>query len=325
MRHRAGLIVAIVVTVAGTPAQAHVGSTANGTIASAFPVGAGVTYAGHFGSADDVDYYAFDTTRDGVPVHVTVANTLQSCPGLGYCQIYATLTDAAGGQLGGEGSSAGTGPIGFTGSGYDVDSIDWTLGAAGRYLLVVDSDGDLPTYQFRIDPPDAAISAPSGATTTGSSGSTTGGTTGSTATAGSTGTQTGTTGTGGSPRLTGPLFRFPRPASPQRAGSVSAAVTILSSGVSLRLELLRRIGSRTTTAGRLTRGGLQPGHHTFRVPLNPAARLALGRSGRLVLTLRIRATGRTGASVVAQRPVTVVTDRRQSPIDSPRRRSRSDA
>ena len=34
------------------------------------------------------------------------------------------------------------------------DKIDWTFGPAGRYILIFDSDGGTPTYQFSINPSD---------------------------------------------------------------------------------------------------------------------------------------------------------------------------
>ena len=152
---RALVLVLIIGAATASTVAAHFHGTPNSSISKATgPLGAGVTYSGRFGGDGDVDYYYFVTTRDNVALHFSIRNTLSSCKGGGNCQIYATLVSTAGQQLGGEGSTAGTGPIGYAGSGYPTDTIDWTFGPAGRYILVFDSDGGTPTYQFAIDPSD---------------------------------------------------------------------------------------------------------------------------------------------------------------------------
>ncbi len=261
------LALTLIVGAAVTPtASAHFNGTPNRSISSAVgPIGAGVTYSGRFGGDGDVDYYYFVTTRDNVSLHFSVRNTLSSCKGGGNCQIYATLVSTAGQQLGGEGSAAGTGPIGYAGSGYPTDTIDWTFGPAGRYILVFDSDGGTPSYQFAIDPSDGV--AP------------------------------------GIPA--GPLFRSLSVPSPQHTRPVRVGLTILESGTTVRLELSRSVRGRSVFAGRLIRSGLSRGRVVLRVPLNASARAALKSRGSLGLTLRARVTAAGRAPETALRRLTV--------------------
>ena len=264
------LVLMLLVGAAVTPtASAHFNGTPNRSISSATgPIGAGVTYSGRFGGSGDVDYYYFVTTRDNVALHFNVRNTLSSCKGGGNCQIYATLVSTAGQQLGGEGSSAGTGPIGYAGSGYPTDTIDWTFGPAGRYILVFDSDGGTPSYQFNIDPSDGV--AP------------------------------------GIPATPpGPLFRSLSVRSPQRTTRVLAALTVLQSGATVRLELSRSVHGRSVVAGRVTRSGLPRGRVALRVPLNASARAALRARSSLRLSLRARVTAAGRAPETALRRLTV--------------------
>ncbi len=250
-------------------ASAHFNGTPNRIISSAVgPIGAGVTYSGRFGGDGDVDYYYFVTTRDNVALHFSIRNTLSSCKGGRNCQIYATLVSTAGQQLGGEGSGAGTGPVGYAGSGYPTDTIDWTFGPAGRYILVFDSDGGTPTYQFAIDPSDGvAPGIPAGGL--------------------------------------GPLFRSLSVPTPQRTTRVRAGLTVLQSGATARLELRRSVRGRSVLAGRVTRSGLSRGRVTLRVPLNASARAALRSRGLLRLSLRARVTAAGRAPETASRRVTV--------------------
>jgi len=261
------LALMLIIGAAMTPTgNAHFNGTANRSISSATgPIGAGVTYSGRFGGDGDVDYYYFVTTRDNVALHFSIRNTLSSCKGKGNCQIYATLVSTAGQQLGGEGSSAGTGPIGYAGSGYPTDTINWTFGPAGRYILVFDSDGGTPTYRFAIDPSDGV--AP------------------------------------GIPA--GPLFRSLSVPSPQRTTRVLARLTVLQSGATVRLELRRSVRGRSVLAGRVTRSGLSRGRVTLRVPLNASARAALRSRGLLRLSLRARVTAAGRVPETASRRVTV--------------------
>ena len=263
------LLALIIASAAAPAAVAHFHGTANSSISTATgPIGAGVTYSGQFAGSGDVDYYYFVTTRDNVTLHFSIRNTLSSCPGGGNCQIYATLVNTAGQQLGGEGSAAGTGPIGYAGSGYSSDTIDWTFGPAGRYILVFDSDGGTPTYQFRIDPSnDVAPGIPA----------------------------TGL----------GPLFRSLSVASLQHTTRVLARLSLLQGGATVRLELVRSVRGRAVLAGHVTRSGVPSGRVALRVPLNASARAVVRASGRLRLSLRVRVTARGRAPQTAVRRLTV--------------------
>jgi hypothetical protein len=248
--------------------SAHFNGAPNSSIATAAgPVGSGITYSGRFEGADDVDYYSFATTRDNATLHITVRNTVASCASGGNCHIYATLIDPAGKQLGGEGSTAGTGPVGFAGSGYGTDAIDWTFPAAGRYLLVFDSEGDLPSYQFRIDPADGI--AP------------------------------------GTAAATGPLVRNLSVPSPQRDSRVRVSFTNLQAGSTATIKLLRTVEGRPVTAGRTTRSGLPTGEVTLRVGLNAGARAVLRRDARLPMTVRTTVSAPGRKAQVSIRRVTL--------------------
>jgi hypothetical protein len=254
----AGLLLVGASGVAVSSVAAQFSGTPNSSIATAAgPVGSGVTYSGRFETSGETDYYYFTTTRDNVRLHFTVRNTVQSCASGGNCHIYATLIDPAGKQLGGEGSTAGTGPVGYAGSGYDTDTIDWTFPTAGRYLLAFDSEGDLPSYEFRIDPADGIAAATS-------------------------------------PTLKGPLFTALSVPSPQRGPRVRVSFTNLQAGATATVKLLRTVNGRRVAAGRMTRGGLAAGAVTLRVALNAGARAALKRRAGLRLTVRttVSATGR---------------------------------
>ena len=122
------------------------------SIATAFgPMVPGTPYSGTFKSDIDVDYLAFDVATAGQTLHFDVANTVRGCTSLNLtgCPVYATLIDGGGHQVGGEGSSAGTGAVSESSP---ADVIDWTFEAAGRYYVAMDSAGDGPTYtlQYRV-------------------------------------------------------------------------------------------------------------------------------------------------------------------------------
>src|SRR5262245_40077917 len=141
------LVVGVLLTTGASAALAHLDGNANSTVDSASPISLSATYSGQFVGADDVDHYAFTTTKPGVVVRVTVRNTFGGCPKGYVCPIWGTLVDSAGQQLGGEGSGAGTGPV----NAGDSESFDWTLGGPARYVLAMDSDGDQPSYQIQLD------------------------------------------------------------------------------------------------------------------------------------------------------------------------------
>jgi hypothetical protein len=241
----------------------------NSSIATAAgPVGSGVTYSGRFETSGETHYYSFTTTRENVTVHFTVRNTVQSCASGGNCHIYATLIDPAGKQLGGEGSTAGTGPVGYAGSGYDTDAIDWTFGPAGRYLIAFDSDGDLPSYEFRIAPADGIAA-----------------------------------GTSATPK--GPLFTALSVPSPQQGSRVRVSFTNLQAGSTATIKLLRTVKGRPVAAGRTTRSGVPTGKVTLGVGLNAAARAVLRRDARLRMTVRTTVSAPGRKAQVSIRRVTL--------------------
>ena len=127
---------------------------------AAGPLQPGVTYSGAFASPGDIDYLSFDVTQPGESLHFDIANTLQGCnsPDDDYCPMWGTLVDGNGQQLGGEGSTAGTGEVDWASS----DAIDWTFSTPGRYYLVLESSGDLPTFQLDFHGESASAVSSSG-------------------------------------------------------------------------------------------------------------------------------------------------------------------
>jgi hypothetical protein len=278
----ARLVAAVVLAVAcGLPASAagHFRGTLNGSRdTAAGPLGGAANYAGQFGTPDDVDYYFFTTTRDNVSLHFTVRNTLATCPTSGFCQLYATLIDTAGQQLGGEGSSAGTGPVGYAGSDYSTDTIDWTFPTAGRYLLVLDSDGDLPSYRLRIDPAD--------------------------------GLEPGLPGDPDPPPPPpppkGPVFARLSVPSPEVATSVRGALTVLAdTGATVQVGVLRTVAGRLALDASVTRTRVARGRFAFRVALSAAGRRALRRRGGLTVSVLARVTAPGWSALTAFRRVTL--------------------
>jgi hypothetical protein len=86
---------------------------------------------------------------------------------------------------------------------------------------------------------------------------------------------------------------------------VLAALTLLQSGATVRLELVRSVHGRAVLAGHATRTGVPRGRVRLRVPLNAAARAALRAAGRLRLSLHVRVTARGRAPQTAVRRLTV--------------------
>jgi len=269
------------------PAAADVAGP-DDSIGQAFgPLAAGTSYSGRFRTPADVDYLAFDVARAGQTLHFDVANTVRDCssPDLTGCPLYATLIDGEGRQLGGEGSSAGTGQV----TEYSpLDGIDWTFEAAGRHYLVMDSDGDLPTYALRYhelaQPAGSSPGAGSGAVAEGGAGSP----------------------SAADPPVTPPIASL-RVAPRQRGAVVSARLRI---GRPLRTLTVRleRAGSRRASPAlavqRVTAPG--PGRRTIRLRLNAVARRALAARGRLAVRLRVVAVPVTGSAQTLLRAVRVV-------------------
>jgi hypothetical protein len=136
-------------TAAALAAPASALANINGQPASsraiAFPMTAGVTYSGDFQSQTETEYLSFKVPQAGVSLHFAVRNTTASCNNPSSetpCPVFATLVDSNAQQVGGEGSSAGTGQVNAGSS----DVIDWTFAKPGTYWVAVDSSGDFPTF-----------------------------------------------------------------------------------------------------------------------------------------------------------------------------------
>jgi len=97
----------------------------------------------------------------------------------------------------------------------------------------------------------------------------------------------------------------------QHRGSVRGSVDLSSAaaGGKLTLELrarspvLGRSGGGTVRIGRLVRSPLSAGHQSFAVPLKPAARRALRKRSRLLITVEIVVAPLEGAAVTLNRKV----------------------
>ena len=267
--------VALVLAAAAGPARADVSGLGPGDSlgAPAGPMQTGVQYSGAFTSSDDNDHVLFSVATPDTTTRFIVTNTYGGCAADNYCPIWGTLLDTAGRQLGGEGSQAGTGPVGPGTS----DSIVWTFPAAGNYILVLESNGDLATYQFRVDEVTAG------------------------------GTGGGAPGSGGLPALR-PITRL-QAVGRQRGTAALARLTLQPRATSVQAALLadgRRLGrssSRPVRVGYLTRGRLGPGVVSLRVPLFAHVRRAVARlkSLRVRLVVTVRRSG--SRPIVLQRAV----------------------
>ena len=150
-RLRAGICLLAALAVAA-PAFADVSGPDDSPEQAYGPLEPGKSVSGRFTRPDDVDYLSFRVTEARTPVHFSVRNTLSSCSspdGPAGCGVWGTLIDGNRQQLGGEGSSAGTGEVDAGRS----DVIDWVVATPGTYYLVLDSGGSLPSYTVRLSPP----------------------------------------------------------------------------------------------------------------------------------------------------------------------------
>jgi hypothetical protein len=259
------------------------------------PLAPGAIYSGAFETADETEYVAFDV-QAGQTLHFDVADTVQRCTSIYFngCPIYATLVDAGGNQLGGEGSSAGTGALSTY---WPAEAIDWTFDAGGRYYVAVDSDGDLPTYAlgYRVVPPGAPAGTGTGPGT-------------QTGTGGGAGTGAGTgPGTGGGAKSDLPPIASVGMRARQRGTVVRARVNIGRRLTKLTLRL-ERLGSKGTAPplGATRIGRVVVGRHTVAVRLDAKVRRELRRRGRLSLRLRIVADPASGATQSVVRRVTLL-------------------
>ena len=155
---RAALLLTVLLLLSAPAAEADLYGP-DDTFSQAYgPLQQQITYAAALRTPGDLDYFYFNISRPGEALHITVRNTLQGCsnPDQNGCPLWATLLDATEHQLGGEGSTAGTGEVDYR----STDFIDWTFPQPGRYYIVLESSGDLPTYNLRLDPARSGVSLP---------------------------------------------------------------------------------------------------------------------------------------------------------------------
>ncbi len=265
-------VVALALTWAG-PARADVSGLGPGDSLGgpAGPMQMGVEYSGAFGRPDDLDHVLFSVANPGSTLQFVVTNTYGGCARDNYCPIWGTLLGTAGRQLGGEGSGAGTGPVGPDTS----DSIVWTFPEAGNYVLVLEGNGDPATYRFRAD-----------VTSAGSGGA-------------------GAGGNGAAPS-TRQITRL-HAAGRQLGTAVRARLTLRPAASRVTARLVadgRRFGrSRAVRVGYLRRGSLGPGEVSLRVPLFARVRRAMARLNSLRVTLVVTVTRGGSRPMVLRLPV----------------------
>jgi hypothetical protein len=125
------------------------------------PLRGDFTYAATLQDGSDQDWYYFYVPAAGDQLHWTVSNTtpLTGCTlGPYACNVYATLEDSTGHQVGGGDSSAGTSGVMPS----TTQKIDWTFDAPGKYYLAVVGDGGQLSYQFSVTPASGLSSTPPG-------------------------------------------------------------------------------------------------------------------------------------------------------------------
>ncbi len=287
-------LVAALVLLAPPAADADVFGPDESIAHAGGPLAPGTTYNGAFSGPDDIDYLSFDVTQPDQTLRFDVVNTLTSCNNAydDYCPMWGTLIDGNGQQLGGEGSTAGTGEVDYASS----DAITWTFSSPGRYYLVLDSSGDLPTFGLRFD----AVTAPTAcAASKGGNGHGHGGA----------GTGGGSGGCTGSPTpastTTGPLIGSIIVAHHQRGSGPSALVTLTQPLARLDVQLLarKRAGAAMAIVGHLLRQRPIAGPERIRVPVRGAW---LARSRRAVsMVFRVAALSLDGRRQVVQRHFTL--------------------
>lgn len=304
-RRAAALALALVagLAVPYTAAHADLDGPDDTLAMAAGPLQPGTSYDGRFVRADDVDHLAFDVEA-GQTLHFDVQNTTSPCQSAyqTYCPIYGTLLDGAGQQLGGEGSSAGTGAV-FPG---DTDGIDWTFATGGRYYLVMDSAGDLPSYRVGFAP---VVAPAPGTTTTTTTVTTTGGGkkgNGKGSATTTTSVVTGTVPTTATSPATPAAARVPalKVLGVNRVSSrgvVTARVRVGARLTSLTASVVPA-GRTAPVAGRTTLRALAKGTYVVRVTL-PASARARVRRGLLRPSLRLVGRPVAGGVVTLTRRV----------------------
>lgn len=98
---------------------------------------------------DDQDWYYYYVPRAGDRLHWAVSNTnaASACPPY-QCNVYATLEDSSGHQVGGSSSGAGTSGVGPG----KTQTIDWTFKTTGKYYIAFIGDGPRISYRFSVTP-----------------------------------------------------------------------------------------------------------------------------------------------------------------------------
>lgn len=165
---RVALLAAVVVTLAmaalwpaAVPVRADYRGPDENTSQAYGPLQGGHTYAATLNQSGsnpgDQDWYYFYVSRGGERLHWTVSNTNSptACPRY-ECNVYATLEDASGHQLGGAGSSAGTSGV----APGTTQTIDWAYPRPGKYYIAFIGDGPTIAYQFGVTPADALSGSP---------------------------------------------------------------------------------------------------------------------------------------------------------------------
>jgi hypothetical protein len=244
------------------------------------PLEGGYTYQAKLNNngsnPDDQDWYYFYVPRAGERLDWTVSNTTATtgCVPYGpyaYCEVWATLEDSSGHQLGGDNSSAGTSGVGPGGT----QQIYWTFASPGRYYIAFVGGGDELSYQFSVSPADGVSSLPVG---------------------------------GGAPSGGAPSLRL---AAHQAGRFVDFSLTVPTGGGRLAARLYELVGRRRVPAGSLGRAHVAAGRHQYALRLSGAAWRALARRGRLTLILDVTVTRTNGSSLRGARTLQLRRRRRR--------------
>ena len=226
---------------------------------------------GAFESDDDLDHVLFSVANPGSTLQFVVTNTYGGCDRNNYCPIWGTLLDTAGGQLGGEGSGAGTGPVGRA---------DQRLRSSGPFRRRATTSSSwretaiLATYRFRGDVTNAGAGGGGG------------------------GRRRRARPPDHPPALGRPPARDggPGPPDPAPGGEPGDREAGGRSG--------RRFGrSRAVRVGYLRRGGRGPGAVSLRVPLLAHVRRAMASLKSLRVTLVVTVTRGGSRPIVLRLPV----------------------
>jgi hypothetical protein len=134
----------------GPPARAgrRLGAGAGDSLGDpAGPMQMGLEYSGAFKSDNDLDHVLFSVANPARPCSSWYTNTYGGCGPQQLLPIWGTLLDTAGGQLGGEGCGAGTGPWGAD---QRLHRLDLSRRRATTSTFL-EGNGDPATYRFRAD------------------------------------------------------------------------------------------------------------------------------------------------------------------------------